>query len=349
MGRMRARKSSSGRRKAFRSIDACRIRASDEHMSVNHALLPSWLGTSQPDQTALAPIKQALAERGVNARAWRLYLDYGDALFTPLDEVWIDPASPDASVTNAVSYLKLLQACEMDVPPPLALAKSLPVWEIPDMDLSRVPPLLLRAAWKATAAAEYTGDDLTQFVDRKIVPVARWFFHSGACQTTDGNLLKAGWDSLAKRREAWVVEQRRLDQREWAMPVRWLEWDAYRFVGLTSKAALAEEGEAMYHCVGDYGDDCRTRPLRIYSVRYRASGRRVATLSVAMDRAGAWDIDQLKGVRNGEVEARVWHAVAALLDTLRQTCRTHPVEWLARMCEKASDYVLDDLASDLPF
>lgn len=305
-------------------------------MTVARSCFRQWMGPSLPEgEGGLSTLKQRLAARGVNARGWRLYLDYGDALLEPLDEIWFSPVHPHTNVLNAVDYLKLLQACEMDVPPPLALARSLWQWDIPDLRLSLVPPLFFRAAWKATAAAEYLGEGDEAYVDGRILPVARWFFRSGFFENADPNLLKAGWSSLERRRAEWLATQRRLGLRDWDLPVRWLEWDAYRFVGLATEADLEEEGAAMSHCVGGYGDNCRETTIRVYSVRSRRSGNRVATLSVAMGRDGTWGVDQLNGPRNADVEAMVWRAVPALLSTLEQSCRAGTAEWLARFSDLA--------------
>ena len=84
-----------------------------------------------------------------------------------------------------------------------------------------------------------------------------------------------------------------------------MEWGLYRFEALTNTAQLQEEGEAMQHCVGTYSEFCRGGVRRIYSVRERKSGRRVATFSVEYVDHGngtrAWQCDQMSGHKNAEI------------------------------------------------
>ncbi len=87
--------------------------------------------------------------------------------------------------------------------------------------------------------------------------------------------------------------------------IRRVEWGLYRFDALTNAEQLREEGEAMQHCVGTYPDYCPSGVRRIYSVRERKSGRRVATFSLEYVNSGdgtrAWVCDQLSGLKNAEV------------------------------------------------
>jgi hypothetical protein len=66
----------------------------------------------------LGVLKAALLARGLNSRGWRLYLDYGDAIFEKLGKPWVAEDWLYTSGHNAVAFLCLLQGCEMDVLPP---------------------------------------------------------------------------------------------------------------------------------------------------------------------------------------------------------------------------------------
>ncbi len=278
--------------------------------------LAKWLGP-QASLSELGDIKRALAERGVNSRGWRLYLDYGDALFSPLGDTWFSPERPYSSGRNAVTYLKLLQACEMDVLPPWQLLATMRRWGIPDNVLSIVQPYFFRAAWKASVAAEYGEYGLDGFLEAELVPLAQWFFSSEVFATFDDARLKAGLEPLKRmHREWWVQQAKWQGTGEWPIIVPLVECDGFRFAALTSESALVEEGEAMSHCVGDYGKYCRSQPLSIYSIRSKRTGQRFATLSVLETRSGYWEIDQLKGPHDAEVDVHIWRAVPFLLDVL---------------------------------
>lgn len=277
-----------------------------------HRLLPLWLSDRHWEDVPvdLGVLKKELTRQGVNNRGWRLYLDYGDALFLPLGLPWICLELPFISAPNALAYLRLIQACEMDVLPPPGLVASLAHWGVPNDRLDCIPPLFFRAAWKAAVANQYEQQAAEEFI-REVVCVSQWFFGSGTYETADSGLLKAGWPALLRRQKAWslaqapgVVASGLPTFDEWNPYVRRVEWGLYRFEALTNAAQLIEEGDAMQHCVGSYADDCRGGVRRIYSVRERKSGQRIATLSVEYVDYGntlAWEYDQFSGVKNAEI------------------------------------------------
>jgi hypothetical protein len=144
------------------------------------------------------------------------------------------------------------------------------------------------------------------------VLVGLWFFGTGAFETADPGLLKAGWPALLLRQKAWSSEQAAASaptglptDDEWNPYVRRVEWGVYRFEALTNEAQLVEDGESMQHCVGAYAPYCRGGVRRVYSVRERKSGRRVATLSLEYVDYGngglSWECDQLSGFKNTEI------------------------------------------------
>jgi hypothetical protein len=296
-------------------------------MSARHEQLAAWFDIpTDEDGANLGSLKKALAARGVNARGWRLYLDYGDAMFEALGRPWVDADAPFSSGPNAAVFLRLLAACEMDVLPPPLLVRSLRHWRIPGERLADVPPLFLRTAWKACVAADYIGDDsgtqLKRFIDDEVVPLARWFFTTRQHREPEANRLKAGWPTLKRLHLEWLLDQvlqnetRRPAPAEWPVFVPAVEWEGLRFIALASDAALLAEGHAMNHCVGGYGERCRGGMLRAYSVRDRKCGTRVATLAVEEMAPGRWNIDAIKGNYNAPVTQRVEAAAAAVLRAL---------------------------------
>jgi hypothetical protein len=286
-------------------------------MMTTHDLLFGWLDPASPDQADLGSLKRLLAERGVNGRGWRLCLDYGDALFSPLEEGFSPANLAYANGSNAVAYLRLLQACEMDVLPPPELVASLARWHLPSNQLSVIPPLFFRAAWKACVAAQYSEEGGNNFIETEVVPLASWFFSSGSYESINDTRLKAGWMTLMRLRREWFIAQARtLGEEEWPPILSSMVWDTFRFSALFSEAQLEEEGNVMGHCIGTYADRCRSELLRIYSVRHYKTGVRVATLSAKELRTGHWEIDQIKGPNNADVEQRLWRASRVFLDKL---------------------------------
>ena len=312
---------------------------------IQHKNLAEWFapcpGTNE--QCDLGQLKKLLTAHGVNGRGWRLYLDFGDALFSRLGKPWISDDAPFTNGRNAVAWLRLLQACEMDVPPPPGLVESLACWEFPAQRLDALPPLFFRAAWKGAIAAEYEGRSMRCFVDEEVVPVCRWFHAVGNAVKAETGLLKAGWPALLARTKEWEDHRRSVygvplpripdsvEADEWDPYVRHVDYGRYRFVALTTARQLAEEGNAMSHCVGDYAEDCANNTTRIYSVRDRKGGPRIATMSlecIAIDEeAFLWAHDQVKGFRNSEVAPDIVLAADAVLRSytdLPYACFAHP-------------------------
>jgi len=289
-----------------------------------HEALPKWFQmTDGPiGNHHLNALKTILTQLGVNSRGWRLYLDYGDALFAPLAAHWFARHGKGREGAVVTHWLRLLQSCEMDVLPPPELVASMSQWRVPGDQLDVVPPLFLRAAWKSCSAAQYSGDGIDEFIEAELIPLAQWFFDSGAYKSTEAGRLKVGWDSLKRlRRESIPIEARKFGSDEWPPILRKFESGPYRMLALTSESQLLEEGVQMQHCVGTYGDRCRFEPLRIFSVRYKKTGLRVATLAIKETQPGAWIVDQIKGPENSDVDFTLCREVDALLQIANRISR----------------------------
>lgn len=284
------------------------------------------LVTPAGDEPDMRDLKSKLTVRGVNARGWRLYSDHGDAMFTPFDRWW-SRLSPDASATQALAWLCILQGCEMDVLPPVDLVRSIPDWNLPGGQIAAIAPMFLRAAWKATVAASY--DDAKgspkEFVAKQVVPFASWYFTSGVYQSTAPEKFKSGWMGIQSLRRQFIQHQAsELSQADWPPVIYKYSSGPYELRGLISEADLKQEGEAMDHCVGSYADTCRFEPVRIFSIRHKKTGDRVATLSVRESEPGYWTADQLKGPSNADPSPLLWPEIDGLLQLLNGVSRNDP-------------------------
>lgn len=88
--------------------------------------------------------------------------------------------------------------------------------------------------------------------------------------------------------------------RKWESDLDAVEIGPFLFVPLTCTNDLKDEGHAMGHCVGMFGDFCRGDWLRVFSVRDLLGQRRLATLSLIFGHDG-WCLDQIKGYKNTDV------------------------------------------------
>ena len=110
---------------------------------------------------------------------------------------------------------------------------------------------------------------------------------------------------------------------EWILPIRKAELDHFRFIALHSSSALEEEGKKMHHCIATYTDRCRSSSLRAFSVRHQETDKRIATLTVFYSlRSHSWQIDQIHGPSNTEVNDRVVESSLGLLHCLDDATRT---------------------------
>lgn len=299
-------------------------------MHTHHHLLPALLAVPQSD---LRAIKKALSAEGVNARGWRLYADYGDALFATLGPGWADPRHPQ----RALGLLRLLASCEMDVLPPPELLRSLAHWQLPDDEPACVPVGLFRVFWKACVAVAYKHPQQPNAVDRfvraEITPCARWYFSSGQHLDASANWRHADWDKVRSRwQQALYEEMTRGTKRprfalagaEWPVFIARVACDGLVFQALHNETALRAEGERMSHCVGGYAERCRRSMLRIYAISDQRSGRRVGTVSAAENGPGRWSVDELKGPCNADVAPWVEHAADAVARSLMNAYFTMP-------------------------
>jgi hypothetical protein len=286
--------------------------------------LPRWLGMglSSENSLDLGALKADLSKRGVSSRGWRLYLDHGDAMFNPLRKNWLTNQALSRQASAAVDWLCVVQACEMDVLPPHELVTSLDEWKLPGGQLNAIPPLFLRAAWKATVLAQYADANATDFIRNEVIPLAQWFFQSGTYKSAGPDRLKAGWESLKRlRREFVVTEAQKLSQDDWPPIIRKFESGAFVMIALRNESELAAEGEAMDHCVGTFGDICRFRPLRIFSIQQKKGRRRVATLAIQEIKSGHWEVNQLKGPSNADAGSGLWKEIDGLLQIVNSVTR----------------------------
>jgi len=264
-------------------------------------------------------LKHELSELGVNRRGWHLYLNYGYAMFVPLGDTLCDLECADPRGDNEVAWLQILQACEMDVLPPPELVASIRQWRIPSNELTVVPPMFVRAAWKACVAAQYQERDVDAFIQTELIPLAQWFFISGRYRHMETGQLKAGWANLMRLRQLSATDEaKKHGADDWPPIVRRFESGGLEMVALSYERQLVEEGEAMGHCVGSYAAHCRYEPLRIFSIRAKKTNQRIATLSLVEKEPGIWDFDQLKGPANDAVDQRVWQEADGLRRVLNQ-------------------------------
>lgn len=296
---------------------------------VSHAWLPYWL---DQDRAALLgrdakALRSALSEHGVNARGSRLYLDYGDRLFQPLGSTWIRQHDEGRSLRSAMAWLKILQACEMDIAPPPDLVRAVVSCCPPDAGLESIPSVLFRAAWRGWSQAAYVGAPAAAFLADELIPVFRWAMHRIGRPGFDIQQAQRGW--------AWLKKAWDEDRRNRARPPGRPEWAAVhqevvlrnvRLIPLTCAAALEDEGEVMEHCIAEYFTPGRLgSTAQVFSARDRDTSERLATIAIRRTDAGSWQIDDVKARENAEAPPVVVDAARVLVEAInRRTAVSKP-------------------------
>ena len=134
-----------------------------------------------PAEHDLDAVKSVFTRLGVNRQGWRLLLSFGEYLFLPFWGTLLNERRPLAAIENMGIYLRLVQQCEMDVPPSPAFAQAWATMTYPEDDndgLLDVPAGFFRAAWMESVRRQYCGNDEARFLQEELPLVVSWFFQT---------------------------------------------------------------------------------------------------------------------------------------------------------------------------
>ena len=265
------------------------------------------MSSAEPVGEDAAAVKCALGRHGINQRGWRLLLNYAEPLLSGLPEPGdLDRVAVRHAFLSLVDFIRLVQQCETDFPPPSRFAKAWIRQEVPHRP-NRSPHLILhifRQAWSHYLSRDLAGADTGPLIDRELPLVLRWA--SDVYRVDVLNPSRPSWQGLVRRAEDWwrrCVHRLHLDVWQTVLNKELLH-DGLHVVELLSPGAIEDEARAMRHCIDGYIDDCIDGNYRVFSIQFRKTGERVATLGIGFfeDR---WMLDDLKGPENSEVNGAV--------------------------------------------
>ena len=268
-----------------------------------HHLLHGLLAPeTRSDEHALVELRKELVARGVNSRGWRMFLEYGDALLRPLGPL-IRSRSAERNLRNAISFLRLLQAGEMDVAPHREFVSVLCKVRFPLEGLEALPSNLFRSAWKECARRAYVGEDLISWLNQEVVPVFDWYLTVAAAPDEEGSGRRAvGWSTHLRRWSHWHEEPASPQgSRRWRALLPVLKHGPFVVRELCDEVSLFHEGAAMSHCVGGYVSECLLRYVHVFSITDQRTGARIATLALEPESDGEWGVNDLKGAHNASI------------------------------------------------
>ena len=248
----------------------------------------------------LAALRERLIDEGLTPAAWNKLAGWGFGAFEPLGEAWLKPI-PVARFAN------LLQRLEVNDPPrrgfaAFALTAALHrVQPNAKLDFERHPlwfmrALLREASSRDPAASVALRHDLPGCLD--------WLTETSP--TPDANQQRAGWRWIWQQAQAWREASELARAAPWPVPLREMQWGPYIVVAIGSAQELAAEAQAMKNCLANYEDACRCGDVVAFSIRQRATGKRLACFAVEQDGDdGRWTVVEVAGKMNAEVDAEM--------------------------------------------
>lgn len=258
-----------------------------------------------PNHDPVQQIRELFAAAGLSKAAWRYVTRHGARVFKL---PWA-MAAHQALADVAVEYLRVLDEAGLPPPPPPAVINAwLRVYVARGTDRVHfrwgwcdVPRDVLAIALRQADRHRYS-DSLAAFVEA-FLGVVQW---AGATTPTlDKNQRRAGWPWLVRRWRAWEREEQdkaKAEGLEWDSAVLAFEHGPYWLTPLCSGRELVEEGIAMRNCMASLAPDCVAGNVRLFSVRRRSTGGRVACIGILRNReAHNWQVFDVKGFANKPV------------------------------------------------
>lgn len=256
--------------------------------------------------------------------------DWRRLLRDPARPVWRQyPRGPVEGAKGALELLVLWARLHRGIP----VGQSLPsaMWEIilrtcrggPDRCARALadwtmPPALIRAGLRRAQTMMATGR-FPEFLHHEWARVVAWvadFRNEGvhAYYRSWNRALRAAADAERKVR-AWARE---CDEYPWGSLVAEFEHAGLRARALVKASDLVEESIAMRHCADSFVLECSSGHLRLFRVEELATGKHLATISLARSRDlradPDWRPDQVRRFANrtaSPVEVCLAEALAA--------------------------------------
>jgi hypothetical protein len=264
-------------------------------------------------------IKAMLTRLGVNQRGWRMLLSFGESLFSPLMGSFMQERRPLSAIENFSAFLRLVQQCEMDVPPPRELSQTWAQMTYPSsaFHLNDVPLCIFRAVWLEAVRRQYQGCAFTELLEKELPLVVRWGLLSA--QVIHPNQLRHPWVWFHQQASNWSERCAHvLYMDEWSPLLRTaIEDEGVRVVELLSAEAVQDEARIMRHCIDNYLDACEEGDYRVFSVQRITTGERLVTIGIFIE-DGRWKIEDVREQGNEEAPEAFWEMAESVLHSVNR-------------------------------
>ena len=189
----------------------------------------------------------------------------------------------------------------------------------------------LQVVMALAGAAQKSGSTSGRLLYSDVELILRWLAREGFARGFPAR--NATWASLVLHADEWSAEEERKSraaamqaeekrkgraeamQAEWSVDVPAWSEEAVMFSALRNRNALGAEGAQMRHCAAQYAWRCASGSSIIYRVEGNLPDGKIvrATVEFAwLEWSGTWQVAQISGKKNSEVDQRVWAMAAKL-------------------------------------
>jgi hypothetical protein len=238
-------------------------------------------------------------EAGLGKAAWRYLAKHGTRFLRP---AW-EAAGDGSRLRTALEVLRVLEGAGLPPPPPASALRAIfPNWPADRRRRFRpgwcevageVLGVALREADRVRASHEFDG------YLQELRGVVRW---ARAERPALGKQQRrAGWRPLVRK----ALERERVESvckfrgpESWDSAVGEFCTERYLVVPLDTSRALVEESLAMRNCAASMYGECLLDVTRLFSVRDRCSGKRLATIGLTVSSSPPWKVLDVRGPAN---------------------------------------------------
>ncbi|MFC1740224.1 PcfJ domain-containing protein [Pseudomonadota bacterium] len=257
-----------------------------------------------PVGTNMHVVRDGCLKYGWKPSTWRFLAKYGRECYEYFYQQHIEP---DLNAYNFIGFVELQRQANLEASLPRALARIVAsVVQTIDIDDMPFDPRVLKVGYSKWAEEDKEGTG-NSFADTEWLEVLIWMRDTRP--RFDKNQWRAGWNVIWRQYQAWIQTNR--EACVWKSSLEEFLVGNWRIKPITDDIALANEGLIMKNCVGSYGERCKSGKYRVFAIIGNRSNYHVAT--VGLEKEDEWDLDQVKGKCNTNVNAEMQRMAALIL------------------------------------
>lgn len=262
------------------------------------ALDEGWI---DPVGDVVHQLSQAFREEELQPATWRYLVHHGTRFLRP---VW-RRTDRGHRMRAVVEFLRELERAGHPAPPPswaISAWLGFRVGHPARMDpgWNPIPPEVSRIAMLEAKRVRGTLQEFLLHEDLRLV----FTWASRELPRLDKLQRRAGWAWLLRQGSA--QEKRRLllqtaEPKSWPFAIGAVESREFRATPVDTVEGSVEEGMGFHNCIAGYVEECQEGVVRIFVVKERISGRRLAVVRLDWREVSGWVLQGVLGVANTPV------------------------------------------------